>query len=293
MSVSIIVNPISGGASPEKGRRRAELASEVLDQARETGDVSVTERRGHARELASAAVRRGARLVIAWGGDGTMNEVASALAFTSTPLGLVAAGSGNGLARELGVSRRPEQAIRSALAARPRAIDLGDANGRLFVNMAGVGFDAFVAAAFDSASNRRRGLSTYVGIATRALFSYKPDRYAVSVGGDRREASAILVTFANSRQFGNGALIAPRARIDDGRLDLVVVEERARWRTVCQVPRLFSGSLERMREYVTQPFDHAIVETDAPMTFHVDGEPVQTGTRLEVRVRPGALRVAV
>src|SRR6185369_16452683 len=103
MSVAIIINPVSGGASPAKGRQRAELAVAALATSGEEGDVFVTERRHHARELAAAAAKRGARLVIAWGGDGTINEVASALVFGSTALGIVPSGSGNGLARELRV----------------------------------------------------------------------------------------------------------------------------------------------------------------------------------------------
>src|SRR5260370_10867811 len=120
MSVAIIIIPLSGGASPSKGRRRAELDADALAKSGEQGDVFVTERRNHARELAAAAAKRGARLVIAWGGDGTVNEVASALVSGSTTLGIVPSGSGNGLARELNISRRPERAIAEAIRATPR-----------------------------------------------------------------------------------------------------------------------------------------------------------------------------
>ena len=137
MSIAIIINPISGGASPEAARRRAERASAVLTSSGEDGEIFVTERKGHARELAAGAVARGARLVVAWGGDGTVNEVASALAFTRTALAIVPSGSGNGLARELGIARRPERAILQALAATPKAIDAGELGGRMFFSVAG------------------------------------------------------------------------------------------------------------------------------------------------------------
>ena len=104
---------------------------------------------------------------------------------------------------------------------------------------------------------------------------------------------AILVTAANSAQFGNGARIAPRALLDDGLLDLVIVEERARWRTVCSVPRLFDGTVERIPGCSISHVQRATIESDRPLLFHVDGEPLQGGTRLGVRVHPGALRVAV
>jgi YegS/Rv2252/BmrU family lipid kinase len=293
MSVAIIINPISGGVSPDRARARAELASTIVDTRGNPAQVFVTERRGHARELAVAAVQQGARLVLAWGGDGTINEVASALAFQDVPFGIVPAGSGNGLARELGVDHSPARAIADALRAEPRRMDLGEINERVFVNIAGIGFDAYVADAFDRRGSGRRGLAGYVGIGVRAIGTYVPQRYAVTIGQTRFESRAILVTIANSEQFGNGARIAPGARVDDGLLDLVVVEERARWRTLLQLPRLFNGKADRIPGCTIRRIDRARIESETPMLFHVDGEPVQGCTRIDVRVHPGALRVAV
>jgi diacylglycerol kinase (ATP) len=293
MSVTIIINPISGGASPEQARARAQLASAVVDRHGDPAEVFVTEGRGHARDLAKAAIRRGARLVISWGGDGTLNEVASALAFQEdVPLGLVPAGSGNGFARELGVSMRPGKAIADAIAAEPRAIDLGEVDDRLFVNIAGFGFDAYVAAEFDKRGSRR-GFAGYAAITARALVSYVPRRYTIATAEDSIVSRAVLVTVANSAQFGNGARIAPRALLDDGLLDLVVVEERARWRTICNVPRLFNGTVERIPGCSICHIQRATIESDEPLLFHVDGEPVQGGKKVRIRVHPAALRVAV
>ena len=292
MSVTIIINPISGGASPEQARARAQLASAVVGSQGDRAEVVVTEARGHARELAKAAVRRGARLVISWGGDGTLNEVASALAFQDVPLGLVPSGSGNGFARELGVDPRPERAIADAIRAEPRAIDLGEVDDRLFVNVAGFGFDAHVAAEFDKRGGRR-GFAGYAAITARALLTYVPRTYTITTAGGCKASRAILVTVANSAQFGNGARIAPRALLDDGLLDLVVVEERARWRTVCHVPRLFDGTVERIPGCSIRHVQRATIESDQPLLFHVDGEPVQGEKRARIRVHPAALRVAV
>jgi diacylglycerol kinase (ATP) len=292
MSVTIIINPIAGGASPRQARTRARLASTLLERYADGGEVVITEGRGHARELASAAVRRGVRLVISWGGDGTLNEVASALAFQAVSLGVVPAGSGNGFARELGINRRPEPAIIDAIGAKPRVIDLGEIDGRIFVNIAGFGFDAYVAAEFDK-PGRRRGLRGYVAVTARALVTYVPRNYTITTVAGCTPSRAVIVTVANSAQFGNGARIAPRARLDDGLLDLVIVEERARWRTIANVPRLFDGTVERMPGCSICPIQQATIESDQPMTFHVDGEPVEGGTRVDVRVRPAALRVAV
>ena len=291
MSTTIIINPISGGVRRDIALARAQLARTVVDRRGELLDVFVTEAVGHARELAATAIKQGARLVIAWGGDGTINEVASALAFTDVALGIIPAGSGNGLARELGVNPRPGAAIADALEAEPRPIDVGEIEGRLFVNIAGIGVDAFVASRFSLA--RRRGFLGYVGLTASALVTYIPTDYRITTGGIRVDARAILVTIANSAQFGNGARIAPGARVDDGLLDLVVLEERWRLVTLSQLPRLFTGTVARMRGCTIQRIREVTVEADQPMTFHVDGEPVVGGTRLDARVHPGALLVSI
>src|SRR5688572_8009061 len=132
MPVTIIINPISGRAGGSAGPARAEVSRRVTARLGRDAEIVVTERGGQARDLAQDAVKRGVRAIVAWGGDGTINEVASALVFGPVPLGIVPAGSGNGLARELGISANPEQAITAALGATARPIDVGEIEGRLF-----------------------------------------------------------------------------------------------------------------------------------------------------------------
>jgi diacylglycerol kinase (ATP) len=312
--IAFIINPVSGRARRRDIGSRVDFARAALASCGEEARVSVSEGRGHVRELASAALHSGARLVIVWGGDGTMNEAGSALLESAVPLAIIPAGSGNGLARELGIPLQPAAAITVALRATPRAIDAGELGGRPFFNVAGVGFDAHIAARFDRAPHR--GLATYVRVSARALLTYRSMSYRIACGDLAGDASgdpervalrpgrptlsgpassagrrALLVTIANSPQFGNGARIAPRARVDDGRLDLVVYEEVSRFATLCALPRLFAGGIERVRGMTTQQIDSGRIESDAPMTFHVDGEPVEDGTALEIRVRPKALTV--
>jgi YegS/Rv2252/BmrU family lipid kinase len=293
LSVAIIINPISGGARPDAARVRAQTAIDAVERHGDRAEVFVTERAGHAKALAKAAVDRGMRLVIAWGGDGTINEVASALVFGDVPLGIVPAGSGNGLATELGVSRQPAIAIANALAAAPRSIDVGEIALRFFVNVAGIGFDAHVAALFNHPSNTRRGARGYIALTARTFMSYRPRDYTITVDGDERRARARLVVIANGTEFGNRILIARGARVDDGVLDAIIVEERSRTRTLCRVPWLLARSIHRVPAWSTRPARHVVVECDEPMMFHVDGEPVQGGTRLEARIHPGALHVSV
>ncbi len=290
MSVAIIINPKSGSGGPDRGRRRAELASQILLASGEDGDVFVTTSRGHGRELAAAAVRRGARLVIAWGGDGTINEVASALVFGPVALGIVRSGSGNGLARELGVDPRPERAIPAALGAALVQIDAGEIGGHLFFSLAGLGFDAHVARCFDRDGSGRRGFVNYVRCVAREIWQYPTSAYTV---GDRRLDRALLITIANSRQFGNGARIAPSARLNDGLLDLVTLDERSRLMTMLSLPALFLGGLERVPGVSMSQCAQLAIESDQPIRFHADGEPREGGSRLEVRVLPRALLVAV
>ena len=290
--IAIIVNPISGGSRRRRAPDRAAIATDCLSASRRAGEVFVTERKGHARELAAAAVARGADLVVAWGGDGTVNEVATSLIFGQTPLGIVPSGSGNGLARALKIPADPVRAIHHALSSAPRPMDAGELGGRLFFNIAGVGLDAHIAACFDRDPGKRRGFATYVRISARELFAYRCRTYRIDARSvSEGERTALLVTFANSGEFGNGARIAPAARPDDGLLDMVIFEERSRLATLTGLPRLFTGGIERQRGITTQQIERATIESDRSMVFHVDGEPVEGGTRLEAKVLPAALRV--
>src|SRR5436190_9817658 len=211
--VAVIINPISGGHRPGQAEARAKIATEAVRRHGDEPQVFVTERGGHAHELARRAARDGARLVIAWGGDGTINEAASALVFSDVPFAIIPAGSGNGLARELGISVDPPAAIAQALRAEPRPMDVGEIEGRYFVNVTGIGMDAHIAARFNAPDNPRRGLMGYAAITARAVFRYVPKRYRISIDDRQVERTTVLVCIANSPQFGNGARIAPGARL--------------------------------------------------------------------------------
>ncbi len=286
--VSIIINPVSGGGTLATAKSRANLAAATLDAQGERGEVHLTEHRGHAHALAASAVRRGDRRVVAWGGDGTVNEVASAVVGTGTVLGVVPAGSGNGLARELRLPTSPDLALAHALSSPAQLIDAGTLGERWFFSIAGIGFDAHVAAAFDR-DGGRRGLAGYIRITARELWRYECLEYRIDGAPPLR---ALLLTFANTTQFGNGARIAPSARIDDGLLDLVTFEERSRFLTVWGLPSLFTGNAERVPGVSIRKVTASVVESSTPMLFHVDGEPVQGETRLDARIHAGVLKVA-
>lgn len=289
--VAVIVNPISGlGSRPGAASQRAAQAAAVCEAHGYIPEVFVTERGGHARELAAAAVARACALVVAWGGDGTVNEVGSALAFTGTALGIVPAGSGNGLARELGVPLDPPAALAAVLRSAERVIDAGDLDGRLFFNVAGCGLDAKVARGFAEHAGAR-GLQRYVRVTVRELFAYVPDELTIEADGTVVRARPLLLSFANSGQYGNGARIAPHARLDDGRLDVVIVGHRPIWRVAQQVPKLFSGRIDRAPDVTTLVAAETTVRAAGPILCHVDGEPYVGGAVVTVRARAQALRV--
>jgi diacylglycerol kinase family enzyme len=175
-------------------------------------EVFLTERGGHARELATGALDRGATVVVAWGGDGTVNEVAGALAFRDADLGVIPSGSGNGLARELGIPADPSAALAVALSGRSRVIDCGELDGRLFVNVAGIGFDALVAREFASHRQGQRGFVRYARITAREMFRYEPAEHTIVADHQVLRKIALLVAIANARQYGNGAVIARSSR---------------------------------------------------------------------------------
>ena len=292
-TIAVIINPISGGRGrPDVARRRAEQAAAVIASASRASLVSVTERAGHAHDLARAAVAGGADVVVAWGGDGTVNEVASALARTPAALAIVPGGSGNGLARELGVPWDPAHALRLALGTSSRVIDAGELDGRLFVNVAGIGLDARVAHGF--AGSTRRGLRRYAEVTLRELRRYVPVPYVVTLDeAPPFETVPLLIAIANSRQYGNGAIIAPAARIDDGRLDVVVVEHRSPLAVLWQMPRLFLGQVERLPGVRVGTSQQVRVSALEPIPCHVDGEPFLGSATVSARVLPGVLRVMV
>lgn len=293
MKVSAIINPISGaGMDPSVAGRRIALLRDELERRSLQPSIAVTERAGHARELATAAVAADADLVIVWGGDGTVNEVGSALLGSHTALGLVPAGSGNGLAAALGVPRAPHDAVAAIFNRETHTIDAGMLATRPFFNVAGIGFDARVAAVFNQRARGSRGRWPYVSIAVREGCRYCGRDYELDLDGDAHRVRAFLMVFANGREFGMGARIAPGALLDDGLLDATIVEERGIISRFWDARHLALGTTHRARRVLVRPVRRAVVRSDGPIEFHVDGEPGTTEGPVEVKVLAGALRVA-
>jgi diacylglycerol kinase (ATP) len=292
MTATVIINPVAGGRKSLAPRLREAAARRALDQAGiEGGRVVLTERAGHGLELARSAVEEGRTVVVAWGGDGTINEVARALVGTRCALGIVRAGSGNGLARELGIPKVPERALAAALTGREHAIDTGEIDGRLFLNVAGIGFDATMAVHFNALGTERRGPARYTAAVVRHVFRYRAADYEVELDGRRHSSRSLLLAIANLPQYGSNAVIAPQAVPFDGRLDLVSIADRGALSRVGLVPRLFDRSIQKAPGITCDTAVRLVITSSSPMAFHVDGEPFEGGTRIEARVLPGSLRV--
>jgi diacylglycerol kinase (ATP) len=205
----------------------------------------------------------------------------------------VPSGSGNGLARELGIPLRAERAFAAAFEGRELVIDAGELDGRMFFNIAGVGLDARVAHEFAAEGLVRRGFARYVEITLRELFSYVPDEHTIVTDGEPIRVRALLVAVANARQYGNGALIAPGARLDDGRLDVVIIAHRSPFRALLQMPRVFLGQVARVPGVTIRQAQTIEITSARPVVYHVDGEPFVGGASISARVQPRALRVKV
>lgn len=252
-------------------------------------EVAITTGRGHGAELARAAVARGADRVIAWGGDGTVNEIAGPLIGSRTVFGIVPSGSGDGFARGVGLSRDPERAVTAALTAPARALDVGWLSGRHFLNIAGIGFDAVIAAGFNH--RRTRGLVGYVTGGLSLVWSYKADTYELRLDDQPSEGTRFLIAFANGRQYGNGIVLAPDADFADGVLDAVIVHDGSPLMQLWRARRIGFRPRRPAHGIVRARIQTASVTGDR-LQCHVDGETFEATGRIDVRLQPGGLLVA-
>jgi diacylglycerol kinase (ATP) len=284
-----IFNPRSGHNARKPfllERARAFIREHALD-----ADVVLTERPRHATELARRAVAEGCGLVVAIGGDGTLNEVAAGLVGTDAVFGLVPCGSGNGLGRHLGIPVPGKGAFRTLLEGRVRVIDTGEVNGIPFFNVMGLGFDAEIADRFNHLT--RRGLAAYARTTLRTLFHYRPETCHIRNGVASLDTPVFLLTVANSDQYGNDCFIAPGASVEDGQLDLTVIKRANLFNVAPLTERLFRKTIDGSPSVVRLRGDHFTIERTAPGLIHTDGETHLTGATLEITIRPRSLRIMV
>ncbi|MBR1500269.1 MAG: YegS/Rv2252/BmrU family lipid kinase [Bacteroidaceae bacterium] len=284
--ITFIVNPISGTQSKEE---LPAIVAETLDKERFDYEVVYTAYRGHAAELAQACVAKGTDVVVAVGGDGTVNEVARSLVHTQTALGIVPCGSGNGLARHLCIPIDIRKAVGIINQCQVEAFDYGVINGQPFFCTCGMGFDAFISLKFAEAG--KRGPITYVENVLKEGLKYKPETYEIVDESGTMRYKAFLIACANASQYGNNAYIAPGATMKDGEMDVIIMEPF----DVLDAPQiaadLFMKTLGNNSKIKTFRTRHLTIHRQEPGAIHYDGDPIMTNNDIDVHMEHMGIRI--
>jgi diacylglycerol kinase (ATP) len=245
----------------------------------------------HARDVAREQAKF-YDIIVAVGGDGTVNEVASAIAGTDTVLGVIPYGSGNGLSRFLGVPMNAEGAIKALNTGRTINIDAGKMNGKWFFNMAGMGFDAHISHVFAQGS-KKRGFFSYLKSSLQEVANYKSQTYQLLIDGIGYEREAFMLSLANSSQYGNNAHVSPTASVQDGLLDVCIIKPFPLYRFPEMGLRMFTKTSEGSKYVEIIKGKHIIIKRTQPGPIHLDGEPRDADVDIDINILPGALRVIV
>ena len=282
----LIINPVSGTRSKQG------LGQTVKTRLEPYGisvDVQATRKGGDAFDMASKAVETGYDMVITAGGDGTVNEAANALAFSDCKLGILPFGSGNGLARSVGVPQDIFAALKLIEGGNVLKCDRGIVNGHPFYCTFGIGFDAAVSEKF--ATMKKRGRITYIRSAFREFLNYRSQPYAILIDGKIITEKALLIAVCNAPQYGNNAYIGPKAKLTDGLLDITVVHADNPFNTLLMSMDMFTGMLDKNRGIGTFKVPSLTIVRMEEGPVHLDGEPMVMGKKLEIKCEKSVLNV--
>lgn len=286
--IIFIINPMSGTQNKESV---IHLIDEVIDKSKASWEIRYTENAGHAVEIAAEAVKEGIDIVVAVGGDGTVNEVGRSLINTETAMAILPFGSGNGLARHLQIPMETRKALEVINEGIIEEIDYGEINGTPFFCTCGVGFDAFVSLKFAEAG--KRGMLTYLEKTLQESLSYQPETYELETEDDTLKYKAFLIACGNASQYGNNAYITPKATITDGLLDVTILEPF----TVLDVPslafQLFNKTIDHNSRIKTFKCKKLRIQRATSGVVHFDGDPMITGTDIHVEILNKGLHVVV
>ncbi len=286
--IIFILNPVSGVASKAG---IPHLIETTLDHDIYDYDIVETQRAGHASELAKAAAEQGTDIVVAVGGDGTVNEVARAICDSDTALGIIPCGSGNGLARHLMLPLNAQGAINLLNTCEIHSLDYGCINGMPFFCTCGMGFDAFISLKFANAG--KRGPITYVENVLREGLKYKPETYTIEDETGTREYKAFLISVANASQYGNDAYIAPQASMRDGLMDVIIMEPFDVIEAAQVSLDMFNKTIDKNSHIKTFRSKHIHVHRTQPGVIHYDGDPIMADADLDIIIREKGIKVVV
>ena len=287
--IIFIMNPASGTSSKAGMPKIIESA---IDKSLYDFSIAETRYSGHACEIAAEAASEGAFAVVAVGGDGTVNEVGRAVAGSQTALGIIPCGSGNGLARHLMLPMDARKALAVINAGVVHALDYGIINGKPFFCTCGMGFDAFISMKFAEAG--KRGPATYLENILREGLRYRPEIYEITAdSGNTSTSRAFLISCANASQYGNNAYIAPAASMNDGLLDVTIMEPF----DMIEAPQLsidmFNKTLDKNPRIKTFKTQNLHVKRQSPGLIHFDGDPVMDSADVDISVVKAGVNVIV
>ncbi len=277
--IRFIVNPISG----TNGKRAVvDMIPKYFAAPDFHCEVKYTEYGGHASQLSEEAVEQGFDVVVAIGGDGTVNEVASSLVHTPAALGIIPCGSGNGLARHLGIPLSHVKAMKILRQMNIQKLDYGRINNNYFFCTCGVGFDAFVSEKF--AQSNKRGVLTYIENTLREGLKYQPETYELEVDGERQQYKAFLIACGNASQYGNNAYITPEASMNDGLMDVTIMEPF----NIIEAPQialqLFTKTITENNHIHTYRCKNLKIFRQQSGVVHYDGDPIVCDKDLEIKL---------
>ena len=286
--IRFIANPISGA---NRRRNLPKLIEEHLDHGKFAYELFYTEHAGHAVALAKDGVLAGNFMVVACGGDGSVNEISSQLIGTGTVLGVLPCGSGNGFAMHFGIGRDVAKAIEYLNDGTPLPIDTALLNDRPFVNLAGVGFDGAVAKRLHE--SRSRGFKAYFRYTFQELLHYRAQSLAIEVDGQQLERRCLLLEVANAPIYGYGFSIVPQASPYDGLLDVLLVKEAPIWRYLLESWRFLNLSFHKSPLVECFSGTHITIRPTGPIGAHLDGEGFELSEEARFSIRPLSLMVMV
>ncbi len=284
--ILFIINPISGKG---KAADAENIIKSNIDKAQFDYHFVDTKCGKHAIKLSQNAVNEGFNIVVAVGGDGTVNEVASSLIHSDTKFGIIPLGSGNGLARFLKIPLNVEKAVNIINKNQSSKIDTIKVNDYKCINMAGIGFDAHISHLF--ANYGKRGFKSYIKLITREFFKYKNNNYKLLINNEIQEKKAFVISFANSSQFGNNAHIAPLAKINDGLIDVCILRKFSTLEALPVATRLFAKNIHHSHYYEFIKTDKLEIINSNKLNFHIDGDPFTFNSNIKIEVERKSLSV--
>jgi len=285
-TITFIVNPISGTRTKET---LPQLINETLAKDMFDYQILQTEYAGHASELTSQCVEKNMDIIVAVGGDGTVNEVARSLVHTDTALAIVPCGSGNGLARHLCLPMDMKKAVEIINKCCIESFDYGIINDLPFFCTCGMGFDAFISLKFAEAG--KRGPIGYVENVLKEGLKYKPETYEVSDTTGTNHYKAFLIACANASQYGNNAYIAPGATMKDGQMDVIIMEPFDALEAPQIAADLFMKTLTNNSKIKMFRTNHLHIHRKQPGAIHYDGDPIMTGTDIDVSIEHLGIKI--